>query len=119
MNKKYFGIIVVTVLLFWVTPGFGQDYFYSSEMSVEKYNTELKTWQTRIVQLEQQKQQLRKEIENLKENISDAKEEIARTRHETLLLLSAIVSYPDKIQENKDHSPRVESEKTKYQYRSF
>ena len=119
MNKNFLRIPLLAILLFWAASGVAQDYFYSSEMSLEKYNHELETWQARTVQLEQQKQQLRQEIKALKEEIAEVKEQITRTRHETLLLLSDIVSYPDKLDKNKDDSNPGLPLKTGYQNRSF
>jgi|GEM_PF-6953917 len=119
MNIKYLQMTLLAIILCWAAPGAAQDYFYSSEMSLEKYNSELKTWQTQIVQLEQQKLQLRQEIEVLKEEIDQAKEQITRTRHETLLLLSAIVSFPDKQDQSGDKSKQEAPQKPEYPNPTF
>lgn len=119
MNKKYLQMALLAVILCWAVPGVAQDYFYSSEMSLEKYNSELKTWQTQIVQLEQQKLQIRQEIEVLKEEIAQAKEEITRTRHETLSLLSAIVSFPDKQDKSGDKPKQDAPQKPQYPNPAF
>ncbi|HKJ69944.1 MAG TPA: hypothetical protein VKA68_18460 [bacterium] len=95
MNKLSFVILAVAGILLSNTNSLqAQDYFYSSEMSVENYHAELEFWQSEIQSQLQQKAQLEKEIAAIQEQITETKQEIARIRHETLRMLSGLIADP-------------------------
>ncbi len=95
MNKLSFVIVVLVGMVLGAADfAQAQDYFYSSEMSPEKYQAELEFWQSEIQKQLQQKEQLEEAIAAIKEQITETKQEIARIRHETLRMLSALIAHP-------------------------
>ncbi|MCF7803701.1 MAG: LysM peptidoglycan-binding domain-containing protein [Candidatus Marinimicrobia bacterium] len=80
--------LILLLGLVSLTPVFGQDYGYTSDMSMEEYNAELEKWQGREQDAKAQIEQLKQDIADLKDQIAALEDQIAQVRQETMDLLS-------------------------------
>lgn len=90
--KKTALIVALIALFGLVTAGQmyaqGNQYGYTTEMTMEEYEAELQKWQQREQDAQEQIEQLEQDIADLEDEISQVEDQIAQTRQETLELLS-------------------------------
>lgn len=112
MKTKFIFLGLLFAML-CATEIFAQDYFYSKQMTDEKYQEELNRWDkskqnsmSRIVQLQN-------EITRLNEDISQLSENITKVRRETLQILNTLAGNSFQIKRGQITLSEKDREKNK------
>jgi len=93
MKRTIVASLFVALLgLTLVMPAYGQDYGYTTEMTMEEYQAELQKWQQREQDAQAKIDGLNKDISDLKNQIADVKNQTAQVKQQTMNMLGDAIN---------------------------